>query len=306
MQKALLNGHTMNFRQAGHGEDLILIHGLAANHAFWNLVLLLPLARKYRVTVYDLRGHGFSEMPPKGYTTLSMVKDLNALMDHLEIGSAHLVGHSYGGVVALHAAVEHPRRVRSLTLADSRVRALQPSQRLRDWPDWREAQATLLRHGIEVDENAEDVGLLLLEKLAAPEWRNARQRMAKKALFLPFGGWSGGNRSAERWLKLLQTTTARRDVLDAAGLTMERIRTVRQPAMAIYGEHSRCMRTCEQLGHILSNCKSVIVPGVGHFYPVIKPAFVAEKLLEFLGTVPLDVPASLCARGDDGEEACAA
>lgn len=285
MPIARVNGYRMNFRQAGQGEDLILIHGLAANHAFWNLVLLLPLAREYRVTVCDLRGHGYSDMPLSGYTSANMATDVFALMDHLEIERAHLVGHSFGGVVALHGAVTCPQRVASLTLADSRVRALQPHQRLRDWPNWRQAQDDLRELGISIDENAENVGLCLLEKLASPEWRATRKGLAKKGLFLPFGGWSAGNRSAARWLNLLRTTTARQDIVSLAGLTRARVSQVRQPTLAIYGEHSRCLKTCEVLQRILPDCRTVVVPGVGHFYPVIKPAFVAEQLLEFLRRV---------------------
>ena len=285
MPIAHLTSHNVNYRQAGQGEDLILIHGLAANHAFWNLALLLPLAREYRVTVYDLRGHGYSEMPPRGYTSAELATDLVALMDHLHIETAHLAGHSFGGAVAMHCATRHPKRVRSLTLADTRVRALQPRQRLRDWPDWRQAKADLEQLGLTIDENADDVGLRLLEELASPQWRAMRKGLSKKGLFVPFRGWSEGNRSAKQWLRLLKTTTARQDVGAVAGLTLNRIRTVRHPTLAIYGERSRCMKTCEGLQRVLPSCTTVIVPKVGHFYPVIRPAFVARTLLEFLGRV---------------------
>ena len=55
---------------------------MAANHAFWNLNLLLPLAREYRVTTYDLRGHGYSEMPPRGYTSADFAEDLVGLPNY--------------------------------------------------------------------------------------------------------------------------------------------------------------------------------------------------------------------------------
>ena len=286
MPTANINGVNLNYRLAGAGEDLILIHGLAANHAFWNLMVLLPLVRQYRVTVYDLRGHGYSEMPPSGYTTADMAADLRGLMDYLEIERAHLVGHSFGGVAALHCTTLFPERVTSLTLADSRVRALQPHQRLRDWPDWRQAKAKLEEYGIEIDEDEDDIGVRLLEKLAAPEWRTTRRGLSKQGLFVPFSGWSQGNRSAERWLKLLDTTTARQDVKRSGDLTLDRIRAVQQPTLAIYGERSRCLKTSEELQRILNHCRTVIVRGVGHFYPVIKPLFMAQSLLDFLNRRP--------------------
>jgi pimeloyl-ACP methyl ester carboxylesterase len=101
MPMARLNGVALNYRSAGEGSDVMLIHGLAANHAFWRLDALLPLARRHRVTVFDLRGHGYSSAARSGYTTADMAGDLCALLDQLDIAQAHLVGHSYGGVVGL-------------------------------------------------------------------------------------------------------------------------------------------------------------------------------------------------------------
>lgn len=283
MPKVLANGIELNYRQVGDGPDIVFIHGLAANHAFWNLQLLLPIARQYRATTYDLRGHGYSEMPGSGYSSGSMVADLIGLLDALEIDRAHLVGHSFGGVVAVHCAALHPDRVASLTVQDSRLRALQPSQKLRDWPDWQLAQAKLREHGIEVHEDEEEVGIRLLEALASPGWRERRQRMARQPLFIPFAGWSAGNRSAARWLKLLDTTTARHDIQELSGLTRKAIASISHPALAIYGEHSRCLKTFEELPGVLPQCETVILSKVGHFYPVIMPARVADLLLRFLG-----------------------
>lgn len=292
MPKAQVRGFQVNYRQAGQGEDMILIHGLAANHAFWNLALMLPLARKYRLTVYDLRGHGHSGTPATGYTSADMAEDLFALMDQLGIERAHIVGHSFGGVVALHCATAQPARVVSLTIADARIRALQPRHRLRDWPDWGQVQAALAEQGISIDENQEDVGVALLEKLAAPEWRASRRDTAAKTLFLPFGGWPRGDRSAKRWLKLLNSTTARQDIVSVAGLTFDRIKLVRQPTLAMYGERSRCLKTCQQLQAVLADCRTVLVPKGGHFFPMTQPAFVSEKLLEFLQKAPRRQPSA--------------
>ena len=221
-----------------------------------------------------------------------MASDLFGLLDALDIQRAHLVGHSFGGVVALHAAATHPQRVRSLTIQDSRVRALQPHQRLRDWPDWQQAQKKLAEHGIHIDENADEVGIELLTKLAAPEWRENSERMDKKPLFVPFSGWSKGNRSADRWRKLLATTNARPELCATAGLTADVLRTIQHPTLAIYGEHSRCLTTCQQLPTTLGQCRTHIMPGVGHFYPVIRPIAVAELVLEFLHELEQDSPSA--------------
>ena len=135
MGKVICNGALLNYRTVGEGEDIVLIHGLAANHAFWHMKVLLSLVRDFRVTVYDLRGHGHSDMPAEGYTSLNLACDLNELLNHLEIKQAHLIGHSLGGLVSLQYARLHPERVRTLTIADSRIRSLQPTNFIKDWPN---------------------------------------------------------------------------------------------------------------------------------------------------------------------------
>src|SRR5690606_24270702 len=106
---------------------------------------------------------------------------------------------------------------------------------------------SLLEHGIEIDEYADEVGALLLQRLASLEWRADRERQAQKPLFVPFQGWAAGNRSAARWLKLCEETSIMEDIRDMAGLTREVLEGIRQPTLAIYGQHSRCLKTFEAL-----------------------------------------------------------
>ncbi|MEZ5121757.1 MAG: alpha/beta hydrolase [Solirubrobacterales bacterium] len=108
-------------RTAGMGTDVVLVHGLGASHAFWYPKVAPALARRHRVTVYDLRGHGRSGMPGSGYGAAAMVADLEALLDALDIRRARLVGHSWGGLIALELALRRPRRVTAVVVADSRL-----------------------------------------------------------------------------------------------------------------------------------------------------------------------------------------
>ncbi len=282
-----VGGIALNARQVGAGPDMVLVHGLGANHAFWSIKLLLPLAHRFRVTIYDLRGHGYSDMPPAGYTTADMAEDLRRLMDHLGIRSAHLVGHSYGAVTALHLAALHPERVATLALADARVRVLQPVQRIQDWPDWKWAEEILHQYGLKVPEDEENVGLWLLDQIAAPQWRDARKRIADRAFFVPFGGVNGNSRSAEQWRRLVETTTARSDIRETAGLTLERIRAVARPALLVYGERSRCLASCHGLQRELADARTVVVPEAGHFFPASRPEALMDALARFHAETPV-------------------
>ncbi len=282
MKKTRCNGVELNYQYAGEGSDVILIHGLAANHAFWRFDVLMPLVKDHRVTVYDLRGHGYSDMPPSGYTSRDMADDLHDLLNNMDISQAHLIGHSFGGVVALHYAVLYPERVLSLTIADSRVRVLQPTNYSRDWPNSEQAVKKLNDIGLSVPEDESESGLWLMEQLASPQWQQVRHKLKGSQLFIPFGGWNGGQKTAERWLELMNTTTARQDILSQDGLMMERIATIQKPTLVIYGENSPALPSLLGLRERLPNCKSEIVLGAGHFYPLTRPKVFIDMVSRFL------------------------
>src|SRR5205085_1533035 len=79
------------------------------------------LISEHRVLLYDLRGHGRSDLPLGGYDLATQAGDLHALMDHTGIQAAHLVGDAAGGGIAVEVALSQPDRVRSLTLVGTRI-----------------------------------------------------------------------------------------------------------------------------------------------------------------------------------------
>jgi pimeloyl-ACP methyl ester carboxylesterase len=281
MPKAILNGVSLHYRLRPGSPMLVLVHGLATSLAFWYLKVFPALRRDLGVLLFDLRGHGQSDMPSTGYTTADMAGDLHALIDHLNIERAHLVGHSYGGAVALHYTVLYPERVHSLTLADARIRCFQPFQRLSDWPQAEKWQKNLEDLDVPTEHDTE-MGYRFLEAVAESKRRTVIRKRQLGGIFSPFGLSHGRNRAAEQWLQLLRSTSARNDFQNIAGLTVERIREVRVPMLAIFGEHSHCLLSCEGLLQNLPNCRRVIVPGVGHFHPAVRPRFFACAVHNFI------------------------
>lgn len=272
------NGVTLNYRQTGAGADVVLLHGLAANQAFWGLGLVAALAREYRVTTLDLRGHGYSDMPATGYTPAEQAGDLRTLLDHLGIEQAHLVGHSFGGLVALAFALAAPGRVRTLTVADSRLRALQPRQAVTERVDWPRIRAALAEQGLIVDESDPYIGLSLFEALASLRGGAVARVLAEDG-YVPFGT---SKRSAKAWLRLVTTTTLLSDYRAGADFAVEVLARVRVPVLAIYGADSPTRETGSKLGEVLPDCRTVWVPGARHFHPVTHPAFFLETLQGFL------------------------
>src|SRR4051794_31314003 len=99
-----INDLRVHYQQAGTGPDIVLIHGVTGDLSIWFLCKAIQvLSGDHRVTAFDIRGHGYSDAPPTGYTSADHAADLFALMDALGIERASLVGHSFGGVIAGHA-----------------------------------------------------------------------------------------------------------------------------------------------------------------------------------------------------------
>lgn len=101
------------------GTPVLMIHGFASNHAVnWvgpGWVKTLTDAG-YRALAFDNRGHGDSDKPydPSAYVPEAMASDAVALLNHLDIHSAHLFGYSMGARIAAFAALDHPERMRGL------------------------------------------------------------------------------------------------------------------------------------------------------------------------------------------------
>jgi 2-hydroxy-6-oxonona-2,4-dienedioate hydrolase len=101
--------------RAGSGPDLILLHG-TAGHLEAYARNIAALSADFRVTAYDMVGHGWSDLPDRPYTIDVLSRHLLGLMDALEIERAHLSGESLGGWVVAWTAAHHPDRVARLVL----------------------------------------------------------------------------------------------------------------------------------------------------------------------------------------------
>ena len=108
----------ISYRELGKGDsNLVLIHGLASNQHIWDLAAPL-LAESFHIYTYDQRGHGTSEKPNSGYDFSTVTQDLHAFLQLLKIQNPILVGHSWGGNVALNYASKYPDLIRGVCLVD--------------------------------------------------------------------------------------------------------------------------------------------------------------------------------------------
>jgi pimeloyl-ACP methyl ester carboxylesterase len=114
----LPSGADLYFETHGSGEALVLIPSTGFSADAWK-PSQLPLAKSANLILHDPRGCGRSVATQQVYSIQQMANDIVALLDHLKIPSAHLVGHSMGGRIALELALDFPGRVKSLIMAAS-------------------------------------------------------------------------------------------------------------------------------------------------------------------------------------------
>ena len=115
------DGTVIYYETWGRGEPLLLVSGLATDLRIWACQRLV-FGRRFRCIALDNRGSGRSGKPDGPYSLEQMAADAVAVLDAEGVGRAHVVGHSMGSYIAQVMAVQHPDRLRSLTLAGTACR----------------------------------------------------------------------------------------------------------------------------------------------------------------------------------------
>lgn len=254
----------LSARTQGAGDLVVCLHATAGTHAQWQ-GLANTLSRHWQVLLPDLHGHGMS--PPFPSATMNALQaDAQAvatLMDttqpQAEARGVHLVGHSYGAVVALQIALRHPERVRSLSLyepvAFGVLRELAPRDpALMEITDVAHTARGLVQRG-EIDQAAAFfmgywAGDATWNQMAASQRDSIARRMP--AVPRHFDACF-----TARWHKSL-----------LARLTM--------PILLMHGSQTRtpARRVAELLAHALPNVLRAEVPGAGHLGPISHEATV--------------------------------
>lgn len=278
MPRIELDGLRFHYRQAGEGPDVVLVHAFTSNLAVWMFTSIVEtLSADFRVTMYDLRGHGNSDRPKSGYNSAAMARDLKNLHQALGLEPALLVGHSYGGTISMHAAVLYPEIVRGIIVSDSYFPGLaeiEPNMLHADI--WQEVREVLAKAGAQVGETVDFTALFhVVAGLTAEQ-----MEIVKQQLGAPGARWLAQ-------LGQLSETSSGEEMFEVAGLTADKIASVTQPVYAFYDEHSPFLATCRYLEKHLPQCKVDRVPGAKHVAPLQNsPAFVEmvhRRLREMAG-----------------------
>ncbi len=244
------NGLRHHVQELGAGgSPVVMLHGLLIGSlASWYFTAAPALAASHRVRVYDLRGHGRSEQVATGYDTTTLAADLEALT--ADLPAFDLVGHSWGALVALRFAIDHPARVRRLVLVEA---PLPPSSALE--------MASFLSADTSPDR--------LLDAL--PE--SLRAAVAS------------GRRQAERLLAsvayLVRDTTLLADVRAEPDPSDAELARLRVPTLALYGDRSACLPAGERLARVIPGARTHVLPG-GHYLHLDARDALAHAIAEHL------------------------
>ncbi|MEX1107086.1 MAG: alpha/beta fold hydrolase [Ilumatobacteraceae bacterium] len=118
LSQVAIHGHDVSYRRAGGGEVVLLIHGLAGSSRTWRDVQP-ALSSSFDVIAPDLLGHGESAKPLGDYSLGAFASGMRDFLAVLDVPSATIVGHSFGGGVAMQLAYQHPELCDRLVLVGS-------------------------------------------------------------------------------------------------------------------------------------------------------------------------------------------
>jgi 3-oxoadipate enol-lactonase len=254
-----LPGGALVHEVAGEGPVVVLVHGFALDMRMWDRQVEF-LSRGFRVVRYDCRGFGRSGRldPTVPYTHPD---DLIALLDHLHVDEAVLVGLSFGGQVVLETALQAPHRVRGLVLLDSVIDGI-PWDEISD-----EGQAELDRRvasqGVEGGRSA---------WLAHPLFAAARERPAvAERLAAMVGDYAG-----QHWLG--------EDSHRRTPSPLDSLEQVRTHTLIVVGDRDvPCfVEMSEVLAARIPGATLRRVAGAGHMVNMEEPEIVNDLIMEFL------------------------
>jgi pimeloyl-ACP methyl ester carboxylesterase len=261
MQRARIGEIELEYTVRGTGEPVLLIHGAHLADALRPL-MAEPALEAFQMIQYHRRGFAGSSRPPVPTSTEDQADDAIGLLDHLGVDQAHLVTHSYGGMIALALAAAHPTRVRSLALLEP-LPLTGPARAA-----FMDRMAHLATRYTEGDAVAAVHGFFALQ---SPDWRTAIDRAVP-------GGIEQAEKDASTFFEI--------DLVEGAQWSFgpEQAAAISCPILSVLGSASGPLFAAgrEQLHEWFSQCQNADITGATHYLPMEQPATVAAAIAEFL------------------------
>lgn len=257
MRHVEIQGLSVAYERRGYGPALVLLHGFACDSRLWR-PQLDALAKHFTVIAWDAPGAGRSSDPPDVFGTDDWADCLMGLLDGLDVAQAHVIGLSWGGIVAHEFCRRFPSRTRSLVLADTYAgwRGSLPG------PVAEERLATCLRYAGQPA--SELVSAFLPGMFGGLATDEVREELAGiMSEFHPAG------------FRLMS--------LSSASDTRAVLGDIRIPTLLIWGDSDARspLSVAHQFRDSIPGARLVVIPGAGHVSNLEAPARFNEAILDF-------------------------
>jgi pimeloyl-ACP methyl ester carboxylesterase len=271
MGRVNLDGIELDYRVEGSGEPIVLVHAGLFAEWFSPLLKEPALTGRYRLVSYHRVGYAGSSRVAGPVSLVQQATHLRALMRHLGIERAHLVGHSSGGNIILQAALDAPDMVASLAV-------LEPALTVVTSAAQRGPAMAPVAERVRAGDKAGAVDAFM-RAVADPSYRTVLDKV------LP-GAFDQGVADADTFFgqefPAIQQWSFRRE--DAARIT--------QPVLAVIGEKNKALSPVwnerqEMLLTWLPNAEPFVLPGASHLLHVENPRGMAEGLAAFFTRHPI-------------------
>jgi pimeloyl-ACP methyl ester carboxylesterase len=271
MERVTLDGREFELEVRGAGEPVVLVHGSHIADAFAPLLAEPALLERYRLISYHRRGFAGSPRPAGPLSIAQQTADCRALMRSLGVERAHLVGHSYGGVIALQLALAAAEAVHSLALLEPALLIVPSSQQLME----------RLEPVAQMYEAGDKAGAVdaFLKAVCGAGYRAALDRAVP-------GGFAQAATDADTFFRIEMPA------LQEWSFTREAAGRITQPVLAVLGADSDAVWPGWGEGHRLllewlPQAEALLVPGATHALQMQNPRGVAEGLAAFFARHPL-------------------
>ncbi|MBI4213300.1 MAG: 2-succinyl-6-hydroxy-2,4-cyclohexadiene-1-carboxylate synthase [Chloroflexi bacterium] len=269
-----VNGLSFHVQVAGAGPSLLLLHGFTGSSENWQPTVE-ALGEGRRTIRVDLIGHGETESPKdrRRYAVDRAVRDLAAVLDVLEENEVDVLGYSLGGRVALQFAHHEPRRVRRLVLESASPGIDDPRERA---------------ERVAADEALAD----RIEREGLSAFVDYWERIP---LFASQASLPAETRAHHRAQRLRGSTLGLANSLRGMGAGAQvslrpQLAELSVPTLAVAGAlDSRYCEIAEQMGALLPNARTAIIPGAGHTVHLEQPALFHQAVRDFLATLPSQI-----------------
>jgi pimeloyl-ACP methyl ester carboxylesterase len=271
MNRAQLGGSELEYEVQGTGEPVVLVHGSHIADAFSPLLVEPVLTERYQLIRYHRRGFAGSTHPEGPLSIVQQAADCRALMEYLGVQGAHIVGHSYGGAIALQLALDVPEVVHSLALLEPALLIVPSAQQFMD------AMGPVLEM-YEGGNKSEAVDGFL-QAVVGPEYRSVLDRM------LP-GAFAQAVADADTFFQI------ELPALQQWSFTQADAGRITQPVLAVLGADSHTLwpgwvEVHQLVQTWLPQAEAFELKGATHGLQIIDPAGMADGLASFFARHPL-------------------